>query len=187
MLVNARVRAAAGSRDEALNLLDELLARQAKSVKALQLKAEILAGMGRNEEVIDLLQRILQLDPNVYEARSLLLREALAKNRIDDATKLVESIPEKMAKRPQGRFPQAQLALAKGDAAKARELGQPLLKVMPNYVPLLRCWREPTSNWVRSRTPKTCWGRPSSGCRKTEPASSVRQSAVAGAPAGPRT
>lgn len=138
VLVNARVRAAAGSRDEALNLLDELLARQAKSVKALQLKAEILAGMGRNEEVIDLLQRILQLDPNVYEARSLLLREALAKNRIDDATKLVESIPEKMAKRPQGRFLQAQLALAKGDAAKARELGQPLLKVMPNYVPLLR-------------------------------------------------
>ena len=76
MLVNARVRAAAGSRDEALNLLDELLAAGQKSVRqgSANLKAEILAGMGRNEEVIDLLQRILQLDPNVYEARSATAR-----------------------------------------------------------------------------------------------------------------
>lgn len=138
VLVNARVRAAAGSRDEGLKLLDELLARDAKSVKALQLKAEILASLGRHAEVLDLLQRILQLAPAEYEARSLLVREALAKNRIEEATKLVESMPEKMSKRPQGHFLQAQLALAKGDAAKARELGQPLLKLMPNYVPLLR-------------------------------------------------
>jgi putative PEP-CTERM system TPR-repeat lipoprotein len=47
-------------------------------------------------------------------------------------------MPPAQAKKPQGRFMQGQLALAKGDAAKARELALPLLKLMPNYLPLLR-------------------------------------------------
>ncbi|MFX8235255.1 hypothetical protein ABTL20_21730, partial [Acinetobacter baumannii] len=79
-----------------------------------------------------------ELDPGSYEARSLLLRMALGRQQLDAAAKLVDSMPPALAKKPQGRFLQAQVALAKGDAAKARELALPLLKLMPNYLPLLR-------------------------------------------------
>lgn len=138
ILVNARVRAAAGSREEGLSLLEGLLAKDSNNVKALELKAEILANLGRVDEVMALLRRILELDPTSFEPRNLLLRDALSKGRLEEASKLVESMPAAMTKRAQGIFLQAQLALAKGEPAKARDLGQPLLKSMPNYVPLLR-------------------------------------------------
>ena len=85
-----------------------------------------------------MLGQVLKLDPMSYDARSVLMRMALARQQLDAATQLVSDMPPALASRPQGRFLQAQLALAKGDAAKARELSTPLLKLLPNYLPLLR-------------------------------------------------
>ncbi|HEY8876450.1 MAG TPA: XrtA/PEP-CTERM system TPR-repeat protein PrsT [Roseateles sp.] len=138
LIVSARTRLASGLPDEAMATLDQLIAKNPKAVKALQLKAEVLLVRGKADEAEPLLQQVLVLDPNSYEARSLLLRLAFGSQKIDAATKLVEGMPPAMAKKPQGRFMQAQLALAKGDAAKAKELALPLLKLMPDYLPLLR-------------------------------------------------
>jgi len=138
IMVNARTKLAAGFPDEALTALDELLARTPKAHKALQLKAEVLLARGKVEDAEPLLARVLELDANNYEARSLLVRLAFGRQQLDAAAKLVEGMPPAIAKKPQGRFLQAQLALEKNDAAKARELALPLLKLIPNYLPLLR-------------------------------------------------
>jgi putative PEP-CTERM system TPR-repeat lipoprotein len=138
VIVSARVKLAGGFTDEALAVLDELLGKDPKSIDALQLKAEVLLSRGKLDDAKPLLANVLSLDPNSYDARSLLLRMALGRQQMDEATKLVDETPPALAKKPQGRFMQAQLALAKGDPAKARELALPLLKVMPNYLPLLR-------------------------------------------------
>lgn len=138
VIVSARTKLAAGFADEALATLDELLARTPKAHKALQLKAEVLLSRGKVDEAEPLLTQVLALDPNNYEARSLLVRLAFGRQQVDAAAKLVEGMPPAVAKKPQGRFLQAQLALARNDAAKARELSLPLLKLMPNYLPLLR-------------------------------------------------
>ncbi|MDR7270447.1 putative PEP-CTERM system TPR-repeat lipoprotein [Pelomonas saccharophila] len=138
VVVSARTKLAAGFPDEALAALDQLILKNPKAVKALMLKAEVLLTRGKMEEAEPLLREVLTLDPNSYDARSLLLRMAFGNQKLDVATKLVEEMPPAVAKKPQGRFMQGQLALAKGDAAKAKELAVPLLKVMPNYLPLLR-------------------------------------------------
>jgi putative PEP-CTERM system TPR-repeat lipoprotein len=138
VIVSARTKVAAGFPDEALVALDQLILKNPKAAKALLLKAEVLLARGKMEEAEPLLREVLTLDPNSYDARSLLLRLAFGHQKLDVATKLVEEMPPAQAKKPQGRFMQGQLALAKGDAAKARELALPLLKLMPNYLPLLR-------------------------------------------------
>lgn len=138
VVVGARTKLAAGFPDEAIAALDQVILKNPKAAKALQLKAEVLLARGKTEEAEPLLQQVLALEPNSYEARSLLLRMAFGRQQIDAAAKLVEGMPPALAKKPQGRFLQAQLALAKGDAAKAKELSLPLLKLLPNYLPLLR-------------------------------------------------
>ena len=138
VVVGARTKLVAGSYDEALAALNELLLKNPKAAKALLLKAEVLLSRGNQDEAEPLLNEVLALDPASYDARSLLVRMAFGRQKIDAAAKLVEEMPPAVAKKPQGRFLQAQLALAKGDAAKARELSLPLLKVMPNFLPLLR-------------------------------------------------
>ena len=138
VLASARTKLAGGFPDEALAALDELLQRSPKAFKALQLKAEVLLARGKVEPAEPLLARVLELDPGNYEARSLLVRLAFGRQQLDAAAKLIDGMPPALAKKPQGRFLQAQLALAKNDAAKAKELALPLLKLMPNYLPLLR-------------------------------------------------
>ncbi|WP_457420153.1 XrtA/PEP-CTERM system TPR-repeat protein PrsT [Roseateles sp. P5_E7] len=138
VIASARVKLAAGFPDEALVALDQLLARSPKAFKALQLKAEVLLARGKVDVAEPLLTQVLALDANNYETRSLLVRLAFGRRDLDAATRLVDGMPPGLAKKPQGRFLQAQLALAKNDAAKARELALPLLKLMPNYLPLLR-------------------------------------------------
>lgn len=138
VIVGARTKLAASLPDEALAMLDELLARNPKATKVLLLKAEVLLARRKPEDAEPMLNRVLELDPGSFDARSLLLRMAFGRQQLDVATKLVDGMPQGLAKKPQGRFLQAQLALAKGDAAKARELALPLLKLMPNYLPLLR-------------------------------------------------
>lgn len=137
-IVGARVRLAAGQADEALDALNELLLRSPKNARAMQLKAELLLARGKADEAEPLLTEVLALEPNSFDARSLLVRLAFGRQQIDAAAKLVDGMPPAIAKQPRGRFLQAQLALAKNDAAKARDLALPLLKPMPNYVPLLR-------------------------------------------------
>lgn len=137
-IVGARVKLAGGFSDEALAALDEVLLRNPKSDRALLLKGEVLLSRGKLDAAEPVLRQVLTLDPNSYEARSLLVRMAFGRQQPDVAAKLVEEMPPALAKKPQGRFLQAQVALAKDDAAKARELALPLLKVMPNYLPLLR-------------------------------------------------
>lgn len=138
VLVSARVKWAGNAGDEALAQLDELLLKNPKSPKALQLKAEVLLSRGKVEDARPLLENVLVLDPNVYDARSLLIRIALGQQKLDVASKLVADMPPALAKKPQGRFLQAQDALARNEPAKARDLALPLLKQMPNFLPLLR-------------------------------------------------
>ncbi|MCE4553736.1 XrtA/PEP-CTERM system TPR-repeat protein PrsT [Pelomonas cellulosilytica] len=138
VVVAARAKLAAGLPDEALAALDELLFRNAKADKALLLKAEVLLSRGKVQEAQPLLTDVLAMEPNSFEARSLLVRLAFGRKDFDAAAKLIDAMPPALAKKPQGRFLQAQLALAKNDAAKAKELALPLLKVLPNYLPLLR-------------------------------------------------
>ena len=138
VIVSARVKLAGGFMDEALASLDELLIKNPKAVDALQLKAEVLISRGKLDEAEPLLNTVLSIDPASYDARSLLLRMALGRQQFEVATKLVDDTPPALAKKPQGRFMQAQLALAKNDPAKAKELALPLLKAMPNFLPLLR-------------------------------------------------
>jgi cellulose synthase operon protein C len=138
VMASARTKVASGLPDEALAVLNELLLRKPKAAKALQLKAEVLLAQGKTDEAGPLLTQVLALDPGSYEARSLLVRLAFSRQQLDQAAKLIDEMPPALAKKPQGRFLQAQLALSRNDAAKARELAQPLLKQMPNYLPLLR-------------------------------------------------
>lgn len=138
VLVSARVKLAGNSADEALAQLDDLLQKNPKSARGLQLKAEVLLSRGQVDEAKPLLDGVLAIEPNSYDARALLLRIALGQQNLDAATRLVDEMPPALAKKPQGRFLQAQLALAKNEAAKARDLALPLIKQMPNYLPLLR-------------------------------------------------
>ncbi len=137
-LAGVRVKLAAGQLDEAMDGLDRVLGSLPSSARALQLKAELLLARGRPDEAEPLLRQVLTLDPGSYEARQALLRLALGRQQLDVAARLVAEIPPELTKKAQGRFLQAQLALAQGDATKARDLSLPLLKLLPQYLPLLR-------------------------------------------------
>lgn len=138
VIASVRTKLVGGLHDEALAALDELLLRNPKAAKALQLKADALLSRGKLDEAQPLLTQALAEEPGNYETRATLVRLALGRGQLDAATQLVDGMPAPLAGKPQGRFLQAQVALAKKDAAKARELALPLLKVMPNYLPLLR-------------------------------------------------
>lgn len=138
VMAGARTKLAAGFADEALAALDQQLLRNPQSAKALLLKAEVLLSRGKPDEAEPLLKQALVVDPNSYDTRSLLVRLAFSRQQVDAAAKLVDDMPPALAKKPQGRFLQAQVALARNDATKARDLALPLLKVLPNYLPLLR-------------------------------------------------
>ncbi|RZL29763.1 MAG: tetratricopeptide repeat protein, partial [Rubrivivax sp.] len=138
ILASVRTKLAGGFIDDAMATLDQLLVRSPKAVKALQLKAEALLTQNKVAEAEPLLAQVLALDPAHYDARALLVRLAFSQQRVDAAAKLVDEMPAAVGNRPQGRLLKAQVALAKNDPAKAKELALPLLKVMPDYLPLLR-------------------------------------------------
>jgi len=136
VLVGARVKLAGGARDEAMAMLDAALMRKPDAIKPMLLKAEVLQRQRRADEAKPLFQRVLELDKTSMDARSNLVHMAIGAKQLDEADKLIKDMPN--AGRPLGRFLQAQVAMAKGESEKARDLSLPLLKAMPNYLPLLR-------------------------------------------------
>lgn len=100
----ARLLAARGSRDEALAILDALLAESPGHVAGLLLKASLLGEARDSEQALPLCERAVALAPGSAEAWNALSRCLHALGRDEDALAAVERARGLLPEGDNGRF-----------------------------------------------------------------------------------
>lgn len=138
-LLQSRLAAGEGRFDEALQIADTILAQEPKSAAAWILKGELLA-IGRNDMPgsIAAFRQALAIDSRDLRAHGALLQALLQQGDTagfrNHMTDLVKLLPESYI----ARFYSVLLATMDKDLAKAQTGVQQLLKITPNFPPLLQ-------------------------------------------------
>jgi len=137
-VAQARLLASDGKIDEALQLLDALLAKAPKTTEALHLKGGLLQqAKGDLAGAAQAYRKELEIRNDLPEAHAALIALAFAQRDTDAANKQIEELKKILPNHPQTKYFEAQAAFAKGEYAKARDLLQPLLRATPEHVGLL--------------------------------------------------
>lgn len=132
-LMQIRQKLAQGDLDGGTSQLDALIAREAKNAEAWKLKGDLLLSVkNAPDEALVAYRKASEVQPSFIMghvgALNLLLRQAKAQ----EADKEMEALKKVAPNHPETRYLEAQIAFAKKDYPKARELAQQLIKVTPN-------------------------------------------------------
>lgn len=139
VVMDARLKAAAGDVNAALAALDALLARNAANTEALQFKADLLWQAKQDRTgAAELYRKALAVRNDLPEVHGALITLALLARDTDGAAKQLEALKKVRANSPQTRYLEAQVAFARNDLKQARELIQPVLQAAPNSVRTLQ-------------------------------------------------
>lgn len=137
-VAQARLLASDGKADEALKVLDALLAKSPASTEAWHLKGALLQqAKGDLAGAAQAYRKELELRNDLPEAHAALIALAFAQRDTDAAAKQVDELKKVLPNHPQTKYFEAQAAFAKGEYTKVRELLQPLLRAAPEHVGLL--------------------------------------------------
>ena len=139
LMLKARLLARPGTLDEAVALLDGVLARNPKNVDAWQLLGDLrLYGEKDLAKSTDAYRHVLALRPGDVSAHTALIFSHLVGNDLVGAKKQLEEMRKFAPAHPQTKFLSARIAFLSGDVPKAREMVQQMLGVAPKNVALLQ-------------------------------------------------
>ena len=138
LMLKARMLARPGSLDEAISLVDTVLAREPANSDAWQLLGDLrLYGSRDLAKASAAYGQVLSLRPADLAAHSSLIFIALVEQDLGAARKQLGSMSKVLPGHPQTKFLTARVAFLGGDSTQARELVQQLLRVAPTNVALL--------------------------------------------------
>ncbi len=107
---------------------------QARGI-ARQLRAQILAGQGRNDDLSQLLDQMAQDPDTNFSARMAMIRSTVATGRLDQALTEAEALAQDEPASPFTKILVAQIKLAQGDAAGAEEAARAATVAHADYLP----------------------------------------------------
>lgn len=136
--LQVRLTAGRGAVDEAMPLLDKLLAEDPKRADAWQLKGELLwLGKADLEGGIKAMREALVVNPRYLPAHLALIRVMLQKRDIDGFKAQIAELKKALPNQIETMYFEAQLAFLNQDLERAREGAQQLLRIAPES-PLVR-------------------------------------------------
>ncbi len=139
LLLQARLKAAAGDRQGALALVDAILKRQPASAEAWVLQGDLNArGRDGLNAAMQAWGQALQHQPDNVRAHAALISAHLALRDVEAARLAFDAMHKALPQHPQTLLFEGQMAFLAGDLAKARSLFQVLLRSAPDNLMLLQ-------------------------------------------------
>ncbi|MES2715786.1 MAG: XrtA/PEP-CTERM system TPR-repeat protein PrsT [Pseudomonadota bacterium] len=139
LLLRARVTAVGGDLGAAMAQVNALLASNPKNADAWVLQGDLLARQRAEPAALaKAYQQALAVRPDHAMAHTALVTLHLTLRDLDAARSQHEAMRKLLPRHPQTLLFDGQMALIKGDLAKARELFQLLLRGMPDNLVLLQ-------------------------------------------------
>ncbi|WP_372656753.1 XrtA/PEP-CTERM system TPR-repeat protein PrsT [Hydrogenophaga sp.] len=119
--------------DEALAILDSVLAKQPTQESALKMRGDVfLYGKHDADKALEAYRMAVTAQPEFRDGQAGIVRVLLSQNQLEEAAK-EQAVLSKMAPgRPLTLYLQAQLAYQQKDFKLARDSAQQLLKMMPD-------------------------------------------------------
>ncbi len=137
-LLQARITAVGGDMPDALTQVQALLTDNPKNADGWVLKGDLLARQRVDAgQLVDAYRQALAARPDHAGAHTALVTLHLSRREVDAARAQHDSMRKLLPRHPQTLLFDGQMALLKGDLARARELFQALLRVMPDNLVLL--------------------------------------------------
>jgi putative PEP-CTERM system TPR-repeat lipoprotein len=138
LLLQARQMAGAGRFDEALALLDEVLAKNPVAYEALGTKGELLFfAKGDADGALKLQRQALTVRKDWMPAHASVIDILLSRRDTAAAKSELDALKKILPNHPQTKYYEAQLAALSNDPKTAKEIAQQLLKVAPENVKVL--------------------------------------------------
>lgn len=140
-LLQARLTAARGDVDAALQQVQALTAGKADDAASWLLQGDLLmqkaGAQGDTAPGIEAYRKALALQPKLVAAHVAILNALLARRDVDGAAQQWAALDKVASRQPQTLFYEAVLADLRGDSKRARELTQQLLRGAPESPRLL--------------------------------------------------
>lgn len=137
-IARARTLATDGNPQQALQIVDAVLAGDAHNADAWQAKGDLLLhGLQDRDKALEAYARAVAEKPDLLTARFATIEILLARRDVAGARRELEAVRKIAPQLPQVKFVEAELAFIDEDYAKARSLTQQLLLVAPESVRLL--------------------------------------------------
>jgi putative PEP-CTERM system TPR-repeat lipoprotein len=138
LLMQVRAKAQEGALDEALALIERILAKTPHDYQALQLKGDLLrAGKGDAPAALEAQRKALAERKDWLPAHSTILEILLTSNDMAGAKAQLEALQKVLPTNPVTRYYVARLAFMSRDYKTARETVQTLLSAAPDNVNVL--------------------------------------------------
>ena len=138
LIVQARLRALAGAPDDAIALLDQVLASEPTNVRAGTLKADMLLYGKRDVEgALAAFRKVLETQPGSVIARAGTINILFSQQKLPEARAEFEVLKKASPNHPETLFFEAQFTFNDKDYKKTREITEQVLKGFPNNVRVL--------------------------------------------------
>lgn len=138
LLLQATLKAMRGQPEEAGRLTDQVLRAAPTNVQAHVLKGHLLAAAGQRPAAEAAFRAALQQQPNAVSAHAALIDLTLARGDRDAAATQWRAMNDALPQNPQTRLYEGRLALLAGDARRARQIAEPLLRSHREDVDVLK-------------------------------------------------
>jgi putative PEP-CTERM system TPR-repeat lipoprotein len=138
LIVQARLRALEGSADDAIALLDQVLAAEPNNTRAATLKGDMLL-YGKRDAAGALVafQQAVKAQPDSVAARAGIINILLSQQKLDEARTEFTQLKKAAPNHPETVYFEAQFAFNDKDYKKTLELTEQVLKSFPNNVRVL--------------------------------------------------
>lgn len=137
VLLQARLKAGAGELEEALRLVDGLIASEPGNAHAFMLRGDLLMAKDDRVAARAAFEKALTLRSELARAHTALITMHLAANDLDAATKQLEAMRKVLPRHPDTLVFDAQMMLGKGQYKEAQALLQKGLRAMPDHPRML--------------------------------------------------
>lgn len=138
MIVKARLAGMRNDLQAGIATLDVLLAQDPKSDAAWVLKGELLQRLPDGAKpAMQAFEQALKLQPKNVQAMSALVAQHMAQGSLDSMRAQLAALKQQAPDEANTYYVEAHVSYATGDHARARELFQSLLRVMPENVNVL--------------------------------------------------
>lgn len=131
----ARLAAAAGDIDGAMQVTADVLATTPGMVEALLLKADLHLVRGENEAALEALRAVVKLEPKNGAARYGIAILLLRERRLDEAATEAAAMKKALPRDIRATYLEGLISFRRGEPAKAKDLILQVLKVAPDHPP----------------------------------------------------